>query len=218
MGLKLPYINLIKEHTLQNFSTLNGIKILELGNQVVRPNQGVFEKTGKEYWTNQGMIHTSVDLNGRDGALVKDLTVIEDFTEFTNHFDVVYNLGTTEHVEPYADQYTAFQIIDMCCKPEGIMIHGVPEVTNLDERGIFATHCHYYYSEQFFKTLAEECDYQLLHLKINPTNIGCVLKKTAASHFKITKDRLLADIAVRNKSSDFSRSPDYEFQRKKAKF
>jgi len=218
MGLKLPYIDLIKNSVLENFSTLNQITILELGNQVVRPGQGIVENTGKEYWTNQGMIHTSVDLNGMDGALIKDLTRIEDFEEFTNSFDVVYNLGTTEHVEPFEDQYTVFKIIDMCCKPGSIMIHGVPEVTNHDKRNVWAGHCHYYYSKEFFKTLAEECNYELLHLKISSTNIGCVLKKTESSSFNIEKEKLLSNIAIRNQDTDFSSNADYTYQRKEIRF
>ena len=218
MGLKLPFIDLIKNHTIQNFSTLKDIKILELGNQIVRPDQGISENTGKEYWSNQGMIHTSVDLNGKDGSLIKDLTSVDDFKEFTDTFDVVYNLGTTEHVEPFDAQYTAFQIIDMCCKDNGIIIHGLPEVTNHDTKGVWKGHCHYYYSEQFFTTLADECNYEVLHLEVSKTNIACVLKKTEFSSFTIEKDKFLSGIAIRNTNTDFSRNPDYTYQRNKSRF
>ena len=54
----------------------------------------------KEYWIGKGFDHTSVDLNGKRGAVVKDLSVFNDFTDWGNLFDVVYNIGTTEHAEP----------------------------------------------------------------------------------------------------------------------
>ena len=56
--------------------------MLELGNQVIRPDKQIPEITGKAYFHRLGYEHTSVDLNGLDGALVKDLSKLEDFTEF----------------------------------------------------------------------------------------------------------------------------------------
>lgn len=215
MGLHKADINLIKNKTIENFNTLKGIKILELGNQLIRPGQGFDEKIGKHFWTNQEMDHTSVDLNGSDGAVVKDLTSLSDFEEFSQEFDVITNCGTTEHVEPYKSQYDAFKIIDMCCKPNGLMIHIVPEITNRDIRKKWLKHCHYYYSKDFFTTLANECNYELLHLEITPKEIQCVLKKTKSSSFTISEDALLDNIAVRNQDVNFKSSTNYIHQIKK---
>jgi len=214
MGLKRNLVNLITDITLQDYPKLSRINILELGNQEVRSGEGFFEKTGKEYWTNQGLNHVSVDLNGKNGALKKDLTEIDQFLEFQNKFEVVYNSGTTEHVEPYESQYEAFRIIDFCTKVNGFMFHSVPEITNRDNNGIWEAHCHYYYSKEFFDNLAKECNYELLYLKVLPTNVTCAFKKTENSSFMIDKELFLSEIAVRNKNLSFKGNPDYTFQNK----
>jgi hypothetical protein len=69
---------------------LSGFKsMLELGNK----------RWGKrtpynQFFHENGMLHVSVDLNGRDGALPLDLRK----PLFLGEFDIVTNLGTTEHV------------------------------------------------------------------------------------------------------------------------
>ena len=98
------------------------------------------------------------------------------------------------------------------------MIHGVPEITNRDQRGMWADHCHYYYSTEFFQMLADDCGYELLHLKLSPTSITSVLRKTDDSTFMQDKDKFLSNIAVRNQKVDFSNNADYTHQKKQAKF
>lgn len=214
MGLRRDLIDLITNTTLQGYPKLDRLNILELGNQEVRPGEGFFEKTGKEYWTNRGLKHVSVDLNGKHGALKKDLTEIDQFLEFENKFEVVYNSGTTEHVEPYKDQYEAFRIIDFCTKVNGFMIHAVPEITNRDNHGTWKRHCHYYYSTEFFENLAKESNYELLYLNVCPRLITCALKKTESSSFMMDKELFLSGIAVRNQNINFNSNSDYTFQNK----
>jgi hypothetical protein len=48
----------------------------------------------KQFFHENGMLHVSVDLNGRDGALPLDLRKPLSLGEF----DIVTNFGTTEHV------------------------------------------------------------------------------------------------------------------------
>ena len=86
MGYKTSYLNWINDQIGKVYDSTNGLKMLELGNQVIRPDKQITETTGKAYFTRLGYEHTSVDLNGLDGALVKDLSKLEDFTEFKNYF------------------------------------------------------------------------------------------------------------------------------------
>jgi len=218
MGLKAHFLNLMLSTINERYPNTSGLKILELGNQEVRPNQGFFEKTGKEFWTNRGFKHVSVDVNGLHGSLIKDLTEIEDFLEFKDEFDIVYNAGTTEHVEPYEDQYVCYQIIDMCCKPGGLMIHSVPEINNRDQRGMWRDHCHYYYSEEFFNTLAEQSDYDMLYLNVSPRIITSIMQKKETSSFMKDKEKFLSNIAIRNQDANFSGNSDYTHQNKQAVF
>lgn len=212
MGLKKPLIDYITRSILSKHDTLHHLKILEFGNQIVRDGQGYFEKTGKEYWTNQLMDHTSVDVNGQHGALKKDLTKISDFQGMFHQFDVVYNAGTSEHVEPFEDQYTCFKIADMCCKIGGIMIHAVPEIRNRDIRGTWVDHCRYYYSEKFFETLIKESNYEYITSNKSNTSISYTFQKTTNSNFMKDKELFLSNIAIRNENKDFSQDTNYIYQ------
>ena len=212
MGLKKPLIDYITRSILSKHDTLHNLKILEFGNQIVRDGQGYFEKTGKEYWTNQLMDHTSVDVNGQHGALKKDLTKISDFQGMFHQFDVVYNAGTSEHVEPFEDQYTCFKIADMCCKIGGIMIHAVPEIRNRDIRGTWVDHCRYYYSEKFFETLIKESNYEYITSNKSNTSISSTFQKTTNSNFMKDKELFLSNIAIRNENKDFSQDTNYIYQ------
>ena len=131
--------------------------MLELGNQVIRPDKQIPETTGKAYFTRLGYKHTSVDLNGLDGALVKDLSKLEDFTEFKNYFDVITNAGTIEHVEPYESQHTAFLNVHNSLKIGGIAIHIGPEL-GVTKPG----HCQYYYDIPFWDNITNHSDYTFL--------------------------------------------------------
>ena len=157
MGYKPSYLNWMNDHITPIYPNANGLKMLELGNQVIRPDKQIPETTGKAYFTRLGYKHTSVDLNGLDGALVKDLSKLEDFTEFKNYFDVITNAGTIEHVEPYESQHTAFLNVHNSLKIGGIAIHIGPEL-GVTKPG----HCQYYYDIPFWDNITNHSDYTFL--------------------------------------------------------
>ena len=211
MGLKLYILQDIEEDILKVHNSCKDLKMLELGDQIIRPKLN----PAKEYWQTRGFIHTSVDVNGKHGSIVKDLSVFDQFVDWKEQYDVVYNMGTSEHVEPFDAQYTCFKIADHCCKTNGIMIHGVPEVNKRDKEKIFAKHCHYYYSEKFFETLIKESNYKFINKRY--TTGGCVyyaFQKTEQSKFMINKDLFLSNIAIRNQHIDFSKDSNYIYQKK----
>lgn len=74
------------------------VRMLELGNKK-NPN-GVY----KDYFVGLGMEHISVDWNAEDGAVPMDLRDLQpDFApdgKWHQYFDIVTNIGTTEHVIP----------------------------------------------------------------------------------------------------------------------
>ena len=212
MGLKNPFIKQMIQWIKDDFGSLDNIKMLEFGNQVVRPGHGYSETTGKELWTNRGVNHTSVDVNGKLGSLVRDLSELNDFTQWENHFDVVYNAGTTEHVEPYQSQYTAFQIAHICCRHGGLMIHGVPSIELREQKGTWKRHCHYYYSGEFWRNLAKWNGYDIIHLELT-TSWTSVYRKQKTSEWKIPKEVLLSEVHIRNEDIDFN-DTNYSHQRK----
>lgn len=81
-----PFHNRPEEWELYN--PLVGKTMLELGNKKNKPY------IYKHFFESLGYSHTSVDINGADGAIRKDLTKPLGL----GTFDMVSNIGTSEHV------------------------------------------------------------------------------------------------------------------------
>ena len=73
---------------------LHGDTMLELGNK--RNGDAIY----KSYFESLGYRHVSVDWNGLDGALKRDLRL--PLWEELGQFDMLTNIGTTEHVDGQA--------------------------------------------------------------------------------------------------------------------
>jgi hypothetical protein len=153
----------------------------ELGNQSFYTGN-----SAKKYYESKGVMHTSIDINGKDGALPIDLDNTVP-SNLENKFDIITNYGTTEHIN---NQYQVFKNIHVMCKQNGIMIHAIPLIKN------WPKHCRYYYSILFFQELSNYCNYQIIDLQILnkdyykfPNNlVVSVLKKKEENNF-ITKDK-----------------------------
>jgi len=198
MALKKMYIDFIESNIKKVFDSTNGRNMLELGNQKIKKKQGYIESTGKEYFSNIGYNHVSVDLNGFSGALVKDLRNPNDFKEWQDFFDVLTNSGTTEHVEPFETQYDCYKILHDVVKPGGVFVHLIPDVVERDTNGAWLNHCYFYYSKEFFDMLAKECNYKLLDNTIID-NLRCAaLQKQNDSPFMTDKSLFLSHIEQRN--------------------
>jgi hypothetical protein len=195
MGLRLSYINFINLSIDKVYGLdINGLKMLELGDQIVKRKSGISERTGKEYFTNLGYDHISVDLNGNRGSLIKDLTKPIDFNEWPEYFDILTNSGTTEHVEPFESQYDCFKILHDCVKIGGLMIHLIPDIEALNQ-GHFVNHCNYYYSEKFFNELALNSNYTILENKVMD-NLRCVALVKNSNNFWQDKNSFLKNINI----------------------
>ncbi len=127
----------------------DGLLMLELGNQYVKDDPNF--KTAKEYFTSLGVRHTSIDINGKDGALRVDLSIISD--EHQNYFDIVTNYGTSEHV---TQQYQVFANIHNWTKVGGAMVHGSPQA------GYWFHHGKFNYELEFFTRMAKENNYKVV--------------------------------------------------------
>ena len=120
-----------------------GLKWCEFGNQ-----RSFLGKSGKELLEDRGVEHTSMDLNGLDGALRIDLGKPVP-ADFLNRYNVITNYGTIEHIN---NQYDAFKNAHDMCRAGGIMIHSFPLVGN------WPKHCRYYYDLEFVHKLAVACE------------------------------------------------------------
>ena len=191
MGMTQEYLRWMDDIIDQTFVDKDSISMLELGNQIFEDGT-----VAKKFFTDRGYNHVSVDLNGEDGSLVKDLTIEKDFIELYDKFDIVTNFGTTEHVEPFESQYTAFKIIHDCLKIGGIAINLNPDVDALDERGKWRKHCEYYYSSVFYDKLADANSYQLLrNEEINGNRATCYVK--TQEEFTADRHLFIDEIAIR---------------------
>ena len=72
MAIKQDPRNLLKKIVPLVSSITPNLKMLEYGDQILRPNVD----PAKEYWIGKGFDHTPVDLNGKRGAVVKDLSFL----------------------------------------------------------------------------------------------------------------------------------------------
>jgi hypothetical protein len=177
MGLETNYLKFINSVIGQ----ASGKQMLELGNQSVNHSKRP-EKTGKEYFTNNGFDHISVDRNGLDGSVKKDLRNLSEFREYVDFFDIVTNCGVTEHVEPIASQYTVFRIIHDSLKVGGIAFHILPDSDEV-ENDRWGPHCRFWYNERFFKELCVLNNYELLKIDKIDSLIAVAYKKISPVKF-----------------------------------
>lgn len=199
MGLEVSYLVFIKSALAHRFGgNISGLTMLELGNQWIWRSPTIPYRTGKEYFSAMGFTHTSVDINGEDGSLIKDLRIPEQFLEWHGKFDVVTNAGTTEHVEPHENQYEAFSIIHNCVKHNGIIIHINPDVDELDHKGMWRGHCHTYYSTEFYQMLSSECGYKILDNQEILGNRCVALQKISDMPFMVNRDKFQSQIFYRD--------------------
>lgn len=214
MGLKLEYIRFIDDCIAGHLGDTAGIHMLELGNQHVDDKKGrIAEKTGKEYYTNRGCHHLSVDLNAEDGALPLDLSKRIDKPEWDGYFDVITNSGTTEHVEPFESQYECFENIHRWQKLGGIVVHLVPDARELDRRGRWKNHCNNYYTLDFFQALADANGYRMTEAAII-NQLACVcLVKERDEPFMDDREALLAGIERRSGGTQYLGINDAGFTR-----
>lgn len=176
MGLRIEYIDFINQSIqVAELGEPRTLKMCELGNQHVRisARRLTEAKTGKEYFTNLGYDHTSIDWNGEDGALPLDLRIPISDQRLLGSFDILTNSGTTEHVE---DQYECFRNLHYLVKAGGLFIHLSPQT------GSWAGHGLFYYTFAFYQRLAAMCHYAILReqqiaAKGEGSNLVCVAMK-----------------------------------------
>ncbi len=197
MSFDLEYLDYIQRNVDTTLGGLSGKRMLELGSQGI-PSKEIPESSGKKYYENRGVSHTSFDLNGHLGALRVDLSKPINEDKWLGYFDIMTNMGTSEHVEPFEGQYNCFMNIHNVLKPGGIMIHLVPDVNELEQRDLWKGHCNYYYSHAFFSTLSKLNGYELLSSEVI-NGLRCVcLQKDATTPFTSDKQKVLESISVRS--------------------
>jgi SAM-dependent methyltransferase len=121
------------------YEPLHGNSMLELGNK----KNG--DLTYKDFFENLGYRHVSIDWNGQDGALKRDLRL--PLWEELGQFDMVTNIGTTEHV---SDQRGVWENIHHLTKVGGVYVGQCPYYDGLS----WWWHGTYYPTESFYGEFA----------------------------------------------------------------
>lgn len=159
-------------HQLLNKYLEPSFTMLELGNQNLyfNPHYG---EVAKPYYESRGHKHVSVDINGKDGAISKNLG---DPLELGERFDIVTDFGTSEHVAGF---YGCWKNKHDHCKLGGLIVSENPKTEN------WKGHGHHYLTQLFYRELAEVMNYNILEIGEHPAmsntkdgwNIYCVMRK-----------------------------------------
>ncbi|HUU46037.1 MAG TPA: hypothetical protein VM118_09905 [Acidobacteriota bacterium] len=143
-------LDLFNEICRQERIVLSGLRMAELGNQRIRAAILGEEFPAKRLFKALGVTHTSIDLNGQDGALPLDLSQPIP-THYHGCFDLVTDFGTAEHVE--TSQYRCWRNVHEMCRPGGWMLHTLPEI------GSWPRHGRWHYALGRLLKLAWVCGY-----------------------------------------------------------
>ena len=190
MGYSLEQMSFFTTCIGKSKFALDGKKMVELGNQHIKLcakiHYNIKNKVAKDYFLSLGVVeHLSLDKNGRDGALSVDLgkPLAKQLPTGHNHFDILTNVGTSEHVEPIGRQYECFRNMHYLVRPGGIFIHIVPKWFN------WKYHCLIRYEKGFFSWLAKKNNYEIIELstidgkKPNFKSIGVCMRKNKNNNF-----------------------------------
>lgn len=134
----------VTKHTfdLINRYAKPGDTMLELGSQNIYFGDH-YGRFAKDMFEAMGIKHTSVDLNGEGGCLVKDLTKPLELGEF----DIITNAGTSEHTN---DLYACYKNMWDACKEGGYIISENPKTGN------WPGHGNYYLTVGFYLGMCGE--------------------------------------------------------------
>ena len=179
MGITQFTYDTFKKHGALN----RNVRMLELGDQNIYFGDN-YGKYAKEYFILLGIKeHISVDLGAHEGGAIEhDLSKPIERPEWINYFDVVTNVGTSEHV---SNLYECFKNVHKFCKPNGLMFHENPQTESWKGHGF------HYMTQAFYIDLAALCGYEILdigqHAAMGNTtdgwNIYCILKKLSDNEF-----------------------------------
>jgi hypothetical protein len=106
------------------------------------------------FWEWVGFEYLAIDIDGSPYSLPLDLNYDEVPRAKRQHFSLVTNYGTTEHV---CNQLNAFKIAHDLCAKNGVMLHVLPLQGNFN-------HGLVNYNPKFFWMLARSNGYRWLHV------------------------------------------------------
>ncbi len=108
-----------------------------------------------------GLSYKSIDITAARDSIVLDLNYDDAPRDCMNAYDLVTNIGTTEHV---ANQLNAFKVIHDLTKPGGYMYHELPYTG-------FLTHGLVNYTPKFFWMLCKSNFYEYVEMLVFASHV-----------------------------------------------
>jgi hypothetical protein len=110
-----------------------------------------------QLWEWLGCPYVAIDIDGSPGSIPLDLNFDEVPRKHRGRYQLVMNLGTTEHV---ANQNHAMKVIHDLTAVGGVMIHDVP-TQGYGNHGLIS------YNPKFFWMLSRGCRYHWLDMRLS---------------------------------------------------
>jgi len=150
--------------------SLAGKKVCELGSQQIwehaKPHLDTTHDFARDWMIDEGVEeYISVDLNGEGGSIRADLSTEQMWGSIFEHFDIVTNIGTSEHVIGWPpgsrdsileSQMMCFANMFFLCEEGGLIINQLPN----DE--LWKDHALLHYSPAFPHALARAFESPLI--------------------------------------------------------
>src|ERR1700691_1913021 len=180
------------------FGAANSISLPQAGFVSPEPGPAEFLDSNapfaRDFWLTLGLDYTAIDIDGSPCSIPLDLNFDEVRREQRGQYDLVTNLGTTEHI---CNQINAFKAIHNLAAPGAVMIHHLP-AGGLHNHGLFS------YNPKFFWCLARSNDYEWLYMDFYgggalyplPENILATAKQNKPLASQIMLDRKTCDYAI----------------------
>jgi len=183
---------MIEQHGLElilKYARPKGFMV-ELGNQIMNLefNQG---QSAKDYFTQLGFDHVSIDKNGLNGAVSADLSkpIRHPWSA-----DIVTDIGTSEHV---SDLYECLRNVLSFCKNGTMMIHKNPLTGHFPEHGF------HFYTLEFWKEWADLCNLEVFELYEFPIYHNTETGFETIAVLRFTKDSRIPTLEEYQKIASF---------------
>lgn len=165
------------------YEPLDGVEsMLELGDKI----NGALG-TYKAFFEGLGIRHVSIDWNGKNGALNRDLR--KPLWAELGQFDCVTNIGTTEHVTGEGAQRAVWENIHRLLRPGGLLVSVTPKP------GCWHWHGTHYPTIEFYSEFCRLNGYVIEglaeQLPAPNTNIYLRARKGLASGFIMPAESLI---------------------------
>lgn len=194
MGINANQQEFVEKYAFPNVSIK---KLLELGNQRIKIGNATEyrHQVSKDYYSEKGWDHTSVDLNGLDRSVIHDLSKPKE--EWVNQYPLITDHGTLEHIEGLQAQYDTLKNLHDWGVQDCVYIHILPCLDYQQDQYhnreclSWVDHGFYSYSTHFWEKLIEECGYRKIYVGLDCTNLEVTRSYCTAVYIKTPGSKMM---------------------------